>query len=99
MSNIIKNSTSPKLLSTGSIQDLHSISLIAEGMAVIKFKQCTILNAVLCLLSAFFVFNAEYPKAGNGQTKNIYLFLDQMLISKEGKLNLPIGVENFLSYL
>ena len=48
-------------------------------MAVIKFKQNTILNAVVCLLSAFFVFNAEYPKAGNGQTKNIYLFLDQLL--------------------
>ena len=99
MSNIIKNSASPKLLSTGSIQDLHSISLIAEGMEVIKFKQCTILNTVLCLLSAFFVFNAEYPKAGNGQTKNIYLFPDQLLISKEGKPNLPIRVENFLSYL
>lgn len=97
MSNIIKNSTSPKLLSTGSIENLHSISLIAEGMVVIKFKQNTIL--LVCLLSAFFVFNAEYPKAGNGQTKNIYLFLDQLLISKEGKPNLPIGVENFLSYL
>ena len=98
MSNI-RNTTSPKLVSTGSIENLHSISLIAEGMAVIKFKQNAILNAVVCLLSAFFVFNAEYPKAGNGQTKNIYLFLDQLLIAKKGKPNLPIGVENFLSYL
>ena len=68
-------------------------------MTVIKFKQCTILNAVICLLSSFYVFNAEYPKAGNGQSKNIYLFLDQLLISKEGKPNLPIGLENFLSHI
>lgn len=70
--------------------------LIAEGMVVVKFKTTNILNAVICLLSSYYVFNAEYPNGGNGQSKNVFLFLEHLLISAQGK-SLPMGVENFLS--
>ena len=71
MFSIVKKSTSPKLPSTGSLNDIHSLALVAEGMIVVKFKQFYALNAVVCLLAAFYVIDAEYPKAGG------LIFLDQ----------------------
>ena len=79
----IANCTTPKLISTGIVTNVDSLVLAAEGMVVIKFKNSEILNAVLCLLAAYYAFNAQYPKGQScGQTKNVYLFLEHILINK-----------------
>ena len=50
-------------------------------MVVVKFKETDILNAVMSLLAAYFVFNAHYPNRQNcRQSKNIYLLLEHLLI-------------------
>ena len=78
------------------IYTVHSLSLIAEGMVVIKrFTSKNILNAVLCFISFVFVFDAEYPKAASSLEK-CFLFLDGILIRKHEK-TLPMGVEMLFS--
>jgi hypothetical protein len=53
---------------TGSLEKVSSLPLIAE--VVVKLSGSTLISAVTCLLAAYYVFNAEYPKgaAGLGKT-------------------------------
>ena len=81
--------TSPRLLSTGSIGQLHSLIFMAEGMIVAKFRKMSILNAVICLLSSYYVFNAQYPQGKTGHSKNIFVFLEHLLIS-DRKTAVPV---------
>ncbi len=77
---------------------MHSLMLVAEGMVVAKLKAVNILNAVICLLSAYYAFNAEYPKGVTGHSKNVFLFLEHLLIPCSGKKkSLPLSVEHFIS--
>ena len=94
----IKGCSTPRILATGPLEEISSISLIAEGMVVNKFKSCNIVNAVICLLAAYYVFNAQYPKGPTGHSKNIYMFLEHVLLGNSSQ-SLPIGVENFLSQM
>ena len=57
--------------------------MIAEGMIVVKFKKAAILNAVICLLAAYYTFNVHYPWDTAGHNKNIFLFLEHVLISEK----------------
>ena len=54
----IANCTAPKLISTGTVTNVNSLVLAAEGIVVMKFKNSEILNAVICLLAAYYGFNA-----------------------------------------
>ena len=93
----VKACSTPRLLATGSLEEISSLALIAEGMVVVKFRGTTIISAVTCLLAAYYVFNAEYPKGATGLGKNIYMFLEHILLGRIQTL--PIGVENFLTLL
>ena len=94
----IEACTSPKLLSTGSLESINSLMLIAEGMVVTKFKTNNIVNAVICLLSSYYAFNAEYPKGTTGHSKNIFMFLEHLLLPSGGKKRLmPISVDHFIT--
>ena len=94
----IQQCTSPRLLSTGTLSKMHSLMLVAEGMVVAKLKAVNILNAVICLLAAYYAFNAEYPKGVTGHSKNVFLFLEHLLIPCSGKKkSLPLSVEHFIS--
>lgn len=90
--------TSPRLLSTGSLGQLHTLVLVAEGMVVAKFKKIGILNAVISLLAAYYTFNAQYPRGTTGHSKNVFVFLDHILIS-ERKTAVPVNVEHFLAMM
>jgi hypothetical protein len=98
ISKLINDSKSPKLVSTGTFEDVQSLSLIAEGMVICKFRQLTILNAVIVLISSYYTFNAVYPKGITGHSRNIFLFLEYILLG-ECTAPLPIGVEHFISCL
>ena len=82
-----------------SVSQIDSIVLVAEGMVIMKFKHVNILNAIFCLFSCYYLLNAQYPIASTcAQVKNVYLFLDYILISNEEcRAALPVGVEQFLS--
>jgi hypothetical protein len=56
-----------------------------------------VISAVTCLLAAYYVFNAEYPKGATGLGKKIYMFLEHIFLGRIGQ-TLPIGVENFLDH-
>ena len=86
------------LLATGTLEEIGSIALIAEGMVVIKFRSTNIINAVVCLMASYYVFNAEYPKDQTGHSKNIYMFLEHILMGRNDQ-TLPISVENFLEQM
>ena len=90
--------TSPRLLSTGSLGQLHTLLLIAEGMVVAKFKRIGILNAVISLLAAYYAFNAQYLRGTTGHSKNIFVFLEHILVSEQ-KAAVPVNVEHFLSMM
>ena len=51
------------MISSGSLQDLQSITLIAEGMGVVKFKSLNIVVAVIVV---------QYPKGKTGLSKNYW---------------------------
>ncbi len=96
----IQQCTSPRLLSTGTLSKMHCLMIVAEGMVVAKLKAINILNAVICLLSAYYAFNAEYPKGVTGHSKNVFLFLEHLLIPcSEKKKSLPLSVEHFISLM
>ncbi|XP_046848478.1 uncharacterized protein LOC124442027 isoform X2 [Xenia sp. Carnegie-2017] len=96
---IINKSSSPGLLSTGTLRNIHSIMLVAEGMIVAKLKTENIVNAVIILLSSFNTFNAEYPKGVNGHCKNVVILLEHLLLNSKGncKAQLPTFVDHFMS--
>ncbi|XP_046863504.1 uncharacterized protein LOC124457270 [Xenia sp. Carnegie-2017] len=56
---IINKSSSPGLLSTGTLRNIHSIMLVAEVMIVAKLKMENIVNAVTILLA---VTNCSYKE-------------------------------------
>lgn len=73
----------PKLLASGSLEQINLLALIAEGMVVVKFKSAKILNALIYLLASYYIFNAEYPKGPTGHSKNLYIFLEFILLGKK----------------
>ena len=81
---------------TGSLEKVSSLPLIAE--VVVKLSGSTLISAVTCLLAAYYVFNAEYPKGATGLGKNIYMSLEHIFLGRIGQ-TLPISVENFLALL
>ena len=94
---IIDKSTSPKLVSTGSLDEMHCLSLVGEGMVVVKLKPTSIVNAMICLISSYYAFNADYPKGATGHSKNVFIFLEHILLSGVcGKTVFPMAVENFV---
>lgn len=90
-----ESTTTPQLLATGSIEELSTPALAAEGMVVCQFRPMAIVNAVIILLANFYAFNTAYPK---GQCKNIFVLLDHLLLGKQDS-SLPIAVEHFMSGL
>ena len=56
-------------------------------MVVKRFKNTNILNTIklFFILSAFYAFDAEYPKETTGHSKNVFLFLKHILICKHGR--------------
>ena len=95
----VADCTSPKLLSTGTIGDLHTLLLIAEGMVVTKFRKITILNAVISLMASYYAFNAQYPRGTTGHSKNVFVFLEHMLIAQQKTVAVPVSVEHFLTLM
>ncbi|EDO40777.1 predicted protein [Nematostella vectensis] len=91
VSSIISSSTTPRLLSTGTTNELESLHLIGDGTVIVSFNPQNILEAVIALISSFYTFNYVYPK---GRAANIYSFLEHVMIGKREPL--PTGVETFL---
>ena len=56
------------------------------------------LNAVISLLAAYYAFNAQYPRGTTGHSKNIFVFLEHILVSEQ-KAAVPVNVEHFLSMM
>ena len=91
--NEIHATTAPRLISTGAtIDDVQSLVLAAEGMVVCRFKKINTLSAVVTLLASYCVFNANYPKGHGGHSKNVYLFLEYILLQRS-RHALPLNVE------
>ena len=96
--------TAPRLISSGgTVHDITSINLAAGGMILCKFKKVNILTAVITLLASFYALNAAYPKGPGGQSKNVFLFLEYILIPQirksQATTKLPIAVETVVSQL
>ncbi|XP_028407472.1 uncharacterized protein LOC114530084 [Dendronephthya gigantea] len=92
---VIEQSSTPRLVSAGTVLNVESLCLAAEGMVVCKFGPVNaILNAVVTLLASFYVFNASYP---GGLPKNIFTFLEHVLELNTTHSSLPIAVDNFMS--
>ena len=94
----------PRLISScETIDDITDINLAAEGMILCKFKKVNILTAVITLLASFYVLNAAYPKGPGGQSKNVFLFLESILLphirNSQATTKLPIAVETVVSQL
>ena len=93
----IAATTAPRLISTGAtVDDIQSLVLAAEGMVVCRFqKKINILSAVNTLIASYYTFNADYPKGQGGHSKNVYLFLEYILIpeSRRSSHALPLSVE------
>lgn len=60
ISDRVKECSTPKLMSislayvSGSLDDLNSLTFVAEGMVVAKFKVTSIINVVICLLEGYY---------------------------------------------
>ena len=99
----VEATTAPRFISTGAtFDDVQSLVLAAEGMVVCHFKQLNILTTVITLIASYYLFNADYPKGLGGHSKNIYLFLEHMLLPKlrhGSAAQLPISVETVIGKL
>ena len=62
------------------MDDMQSLVLAAGGVVVCPFKKINILNAVVTLIASYYLFNADYPKDLGGHSKNVYLFLEYILM-------------------
>ena len=71
MDQLIEETTSPRLISTGDINDIHELCLASEGMVVCKFRPPSILSAVATLLGSFYCFNMG---VGGSEKKHISVF-------------------------
>ena len=65
---------------------------------VCKFWPPSILSAVATLLGSFYCFIMEFPKGIGESKKNIFLFLEHMLLGQTSA-TLPLSVEHVLSDL
>ena len=57
-----EESTSPRLISTGELNNIQELYLASEAMVVRRFNPPSILNAVATLLGSFYSFDMEFPK-------------------------------------
>ena len=98
MDQLIEETMSQRLISTGDIKDIHQLCLASERMVVCKFRPTSILSVVATLLGSFYCFNMEFPKGVGRSEKNIFLFLEHMLLGQTSA-TLPLSVEHVLSDL
>ena len=82
---------------------MTNITLAAEGMILCKLKNVNILTAVVTLLATFYALHTAYPKGPGGKSKNVFLFLNYILIpqvrNSQATTKLPIVVETVVSQL
>ena len=69
-----EGSTSPRLISTGELNNIQELYLASEAMVVCRFSPPSILNAVATLLGSFYSFNMEFPKGSGGLEKKCFCF-------------------------
>jgi len=68
----VEATTAPRLISFGgTIDNIVSINLAAEGMILCEVKKVNFLTALITLLASFYALNAAYPKCPGGQSKNV----------------------------
>ncbi len=85
-----KNQSEPFLLVTGNMEEPEQCFLVVDQEILFESD---IMDSVLSIISAFFVFNICYTKSMN----NVFTFLERVLLDVGNKL--PISVSNFLSLL
>lgn len=95
---LVESTTSPRLISTGAIAVVDELCLASEGMVVCRFRPPNILLAVATLLGSFYSFNMQFPKGSGGSEKNIFLFIEHILLG-QNSATLPLSVEHVLTDL
>ena len=77
---------------------MDELCLASEGMVVCRFRPPSILIAVATLLGSFYSFNMQFPKGSGGSEKNIFLFIEHILLA-QNSATLPLSVEHVLTGL
>ena len=95
---LTEESTFPRIISTGDLNNLQELYLASEAMMVCRFNPPSILNAVATLLGNSYSFNMEFPKGSGGLGKDVFLFSEHMLL-RQTSAPLPLSEENVLSDL
>lgn len=95
---LIESTTSPRLIGTGGIVVMDELCLASEGMVVCRFGPPSILLVVATLLGSFYSFNMQFPKGSGGSEKNIFLFIEHILLG-QNSATLPLFVEHVLTDL
>ena len=93
-----EESTFPRLISTGELNNIQELYLTSEAIVVCRFNPPSTLCAVATLLGSFYSFNTEFPKGSGGLGKNVFLFSEHRLLGQTSA-TLPLSVENVLSDL
>jgi hypothetical protein len=92
----VEESTTPRLISSGTALEVTSLCLAAEGMVICSFGPANhIVNAVLTLLACFYTFNMSYP---GGSARNVYSLLEYVLMG-EKPTKVLIGLDQFIAEL
>jgi hypothetical protein len=57
--------------------------------------------SVFSLISSFYAFNIFYPNGNGGQGKNVFLFLEHILLPEKHRSStkLPLAVDTFIADL
>ena len=78
---------------------MDELCLASEGMVVCRFRPPSILLAVATLLGRrFYSFNMQFPKGSGESEKNIFLFIEHILLG-QNSATLPLSVEHVLTDL
>lgn len=91
----ISESTSPRIVGSGEPLTPDPLYICMEGRTVgPALRNSTLLDAAVLLLACYYTFNMQYP-----QNKNVFLFLEAVLLDKTDHLKGRVSLLKFFNAL
>ena len=76
------------LIGSGQYGSINPLYLAAEGEIIARLQKTNLINALVVLVCAYYVFNISYPYKG----RNMYHFLEAVLLQNNNEARKRVTV-------
>ena len=90
----MESSVAPMLVAGVTYGSITPLYVAAKG-SMLVLTNTNLVNGLVCLIAAYYVFNIQYPNKG----KNIFAFLEAVLLRNVAEARERVSVDKFMQQL